>query len=138
MRKDLSSSHEICELARCKEFLRSRRLAGRVVDVETCEIEKFEVNVADPYGVDPDPAVGCVGRLLFVEFPESEGCVCVHDLPEDKRRALYARIARSEQITPEAVCDVLLQDYARAIQAGLEKKLRRLDPPIEDRDDLPF
>ena len=58
-----------------EEFLANRKAAGRVIDVETCEMRQ-------------------IGRLTFVQSAESDGPVCQYDLPEDKRRALCARIER--------------------------------------------
>ena len=36
-----------------EEFLASRKAAGRVIDVETCEIWSAPCQILDPYGVYP-------------------------------------------------------------------------------------
>jgi hypothetical protein len=79
-----------------KEYYANRIAAGRLIDVETCEIAKLTVDLADPYGMDPADPAECIGRLLFVASAESEGWVLVEDLPEDNRRALHARIERGD------------------------------------------
>ena len=78
-----------------EEFLTSRKAAGRVIDVETCEIWWLHRNVVDPYGVDSDSDPEyCVGRVYFVRSAESDGPVCLYDLPDEKVRALRNRIDR--------------------------------------------
>jgi hypothetical protein len=119
MRNNSSSSHEMSDLARRKEFLASRKAAGRVIDVETCKIGKLAVNVADPYGVYRGEVDACIGNLLFVASLASDGWVLAYDLPEDKRRALDARIDRANQTptTPQGVSDILIEEYNRAVTA---------------------
>ena len=79
-----------------EEFLANRKAAGRVIDVETCDIVEWWVPTMDPYGIKPDlpDEMHQIGRLTFVQSAESDGPVCQYDLPEDKRRALCARIER--------------------------------------------
>ena len=79
-----------------EEFLANRKAAGRVIDVETCEIAQWWVQIMDPYGVEPDlpDEMQCVGRTTFVRSAESDGWVSVYDLPENEARALYGRIER--------------------------------------------
>ena len=79
-----------------REFLANRKAAGRVIDVETCDIVKTTVNLADPYGVDRRLRVECIGRVLFVASAQSGGWILVEDLPEDERLALKARIERGD------------------------------------------
>jgi hypothetical protein len=79
-----------------EEFLASRKTAGRMIDVETCEIWDAHCQVLDPYGVDLLPDDDCIGREIFVGSAESDGPIWAGDLPEDKRRALYARIKRGD------------------------------------------
>jgi hypothetical protein len=116
-----------------EEFLASRKAAGRVIDVETCKIAWWYAQIVDPYEIEsdlPDEAY-CVGSICFVVSPESDGPVCVCDLPEDKVRALYARIDRANQTptTAEGVRDVLLEEYARAV-AKLDEVI---DDLVDDR-----
>jgi hypothetical protein len=77
------------------EFLANRKAAGRVIDVETCDIAEWYADLADPYGVDRPPPE-CIGRIRFVASAESDGWVFVEDLPEHKRRALHDRIKRGD------------------------------------------
>ena len=78
-----------------EEIVASCNAAGQAVDIETCEICWSTCNVADPYGVEPDGYV-LVGRVPFVRSAERDGWVCLYWLPEDKARALHARIARGD------------------------------------------
>jgi hypothetical protein len=119
-----SSCHETSELARREDFLASRKAAGLLIDVETCRIWWEHRDMADPYGVDPDsygvdPDHGCIGRVTFVGSLESDGPVCDSDLPEDKLRALDARIKRAKHTptTAEGVRDVLAEEYNLAVAA---------------------
>jgi hypothetical protein len=80
-----------------KEEFRNRKAAGRLIDVEACEIWKASCQVLDPYGLDPAlNEYDCIGRLVFVQSADSDGPVWASDLPEDKRRALHARIERGD------------------------------------------
>ena len=81
-----------------EEFLASREAAGRLIDVETCEIQWWYAQTLDPYGVERDlPAeLRLVGRSYFVRSAESDGWVSLYDLPKDKARALHARIERGD------------------------------------------
>lgn len=76
--------------------------AALAIDIETCEVCWETCNVADPYGIDPDGYV-LVGRVPFVRSSESDGWVNLYWLPEDKARALHARIHRGE-VTPVDDC----------------------------------
>lgn len=69
--------------------------AGQAVDIETCEICWHTCNVADPYGVEPEGDV-LIGRVPCVRSSENDGWVCLYWLPEDKARALHARIERGD------------------------------------------
>jgi hypothetical protein len=80
------------------EFLANRKAAGQVIDVETCEVAIWSAQTLDPYGVEPDllPEERQIGSCCFVRSAESDGWVCQYDLPQDKVRALYARIERGD------------------------------------------
>ena len=69
-----------------------------MIDVETCEVNWWWAQTLDPYGSEPDlpDEQRQVGRAFFVWSAESDGPVWAYDLPEDKRRALYARIERGD------------------------------------------
>jgi hypothetical protein len=82
-----------------RQWLASREQAGRVIDIESCELGWWYVQVLDPYGIRE--ALGelsddeyCVGRDHFVRSPESNGWVWEGDLPADKAKAMFARIER--------------------------------------------
>jgi hypothetical protein len=77
-------------------FLANRKAAGRLIDPETCDIGEWCVDLADPYGVNRPPPAECIGRITFVASAESGGWVLVEDLPDDKQRALHARIERGD------------------------------------------
>ena len=98
MNDNSSSSHETSDLARRRKgFLASRKVAGQVIDPETCEIWDAHCQILDPYGVDTPPdEYDCIGQVIFVRSAESDGPVCAYDLPEDIARALHARIERGE------------------------------------------
>jgi hypothetical protein len=65
-----------------------------VIDVETCDIGEWYVDLADPYGFDRRSPAECIGRVRFVTSAESDGWVLVEDLPRDKASALHDRIKR--------------------------------------------
>ena len=102
-----------------EEFLADRKAAGRLIDVETCRVWWEHCDITDPYGVGPKTDDYCVGRVTFVGSLESDGPVGDFDLPEDKQRALDARIARANHTptTAEGVRDVLVEEYSLAVAA---------------------
>jgi hypothetical protein len=72
-----------------------RKKAGEAIDVETCEMDSREVTYCDWYGSDPDPLwEGETCQARFVRSKATDGWVCAYDLPEEKRKALYARMER--------------------------------------------
>jgi hypothetical protein len=77
-----------------EEFLANRKAAGRTIDVETCKIMKKYTDLRDPYRLNPPP-IRPHNDMFWVASDES-GEVYVDDLPEDKRRALFARIERED------------------------------------------
>lgn len=81
-----------------------RRVAQHVlnvgrIDIETCEIGSWYVQVLDPYGFRnaagtfPEEA-DCVGRDTFVCSADSDGWIWEGDLPAEKLGALRAGIKR--------------------------------------------
>jgi hypothetical protein len=90
--------HELTD-DECREWLASRKDAGRKIDIETCEIGRWYINWIDPYGIrkalDEEPPQeydGYIERDLFVRSPESRGWINVSDLPEASQVALHDRI----------------------------------------------
>jgi hypothetical protein len=70
------------------------KIAGRQIDPATAEICKVPCQVADPYGVYPDPLppeFDCVGNFRFARAPGSLVWIEAADLPEATRRALEKR-----------------------------------------------
>jgi hypothetical protein len=78
-----------------EKFLAGRKAAGRVIDIENCNVVTLHVDVLDPYGIYGEPAQ-CLGSFTFVASAESGGWVLEEDLPDDKYRALQARAARGD------------------------------------------
>jgi hypothetical protein len=90
-----------------REWLASRREAGRKINVATCELGWWYANDLDPY--DVLKALGelpkdrwVVGGNHFVRTPESCGWVSEDDLPELQSKALHDRIDREARIYREA------------------------------------
>ena len=77
-------------------WLASRREAGRVIDIETCEIGRWQAYECDPYGARSIlPAeMKQIGTNRFVRSPTSNGWINEGDLPLEKIRALHERIRR--------------------------------------------
>jgi hypothetical protein len=87
------------ELKEFEAWVSSRPAAGAVIDIETCEIGSWYVQVLDPYGFRnaagtfPEEA-DCVGRDTFVCSADSDGWIWEGDLPAEKLGALRAGIKR--------------------------------------------
>ena len=78
-----------------EQLLAERKKAGEAIDVETCEMDLREVTYYDWYESVPDPPFeGLTCEARFVRSNATYGWVCVYDLPEEKRKALYARMER--------------------------------------------
>lgn len=92
--------HELTD-DECREWLASRKEAGRKIDVATCEFSWWRVNFPDPYNVlkrlgEPLPGDcdGCLVKDYFVRSPESRGWIVLSDLPKSSADALLVRIHR--------------------------------------------
>jgi hypothetical protein len=90
-----------------RQWLASRKVAGQVIDIESCELGWWYAEVLDPYGIYQ--ALGefpeensCVGRERFVRSPESNGWVSEADLPEEKLKALRERMERDAEAEMQA------------------------------------
>src|SRR5262249_41387439 len=84
-----------------RQWLASRKEAGRLIDVETCETGGWYVNELDEYGIReqlgelPEELIGAsINRWSFVRSAESNGWVSIADLPKEKARALHERANR--------------------------------------------
>ena len=84
-------------------WLASRKEAGRVINIETCELGRWQAYDCDPYGARPDLPDGLkqIGTNRFVRSPTSNGWINEADLPVEKIRAMHERIrCRSYGIYP--------------------------------------
>jgi hypothetical protein len=89
---DLMTSEEF------RQWIASRKAAGREVDIETCELGRWYAYDADPYCCDDNTTLNeemrQVGTNRFVRTPESRGWVHEGDLPLASVEAMYQRITR--------------------------------------------
>ena len=77
-------------------WLASRTEAGRVIDIETCELGRWQAYDCDPYGAKsilPDE-MKQMGTNRFVRSPTSNGWINEADLPVEKIHAMHERIRR--------------------------------------------
>src|SRR5262249_15551570 len=80
-----------------RDWLASRKEAGRQIDIATCEVEWWYAQVLDPYGIREmlgEEVYYQVGRDYFVRSPESNRWIWEGDLPADKAKAMRERIER--------------------------------------------
>ena len=84
-----------------RQWLASREEAGRMIDIETCEMGFWYANAnGDPYeirdmlGEEAHLEKGYSDKFNWVRSAESRGWVNEGDLPLDKSKAMYARIRR--------------------------------------------
>jgi hypothetical protein len=79
-----------------RQWVASRKEAGREIDIETCEVDAWYAIDFDPYGADPDLPIEyqIIGKNRFVRSPRSRGWVHEDNLPDATRRALYERCDR--------------------------------------------
>ena len=83
-----------------KEWVASRKEAGRSIDIEICELGRWYVQVLDPYGLYAafgEESEDQIGGYFFVRNPHSTGWVWANDLPESKRKSMYERITRKRE-----------------------------------------
>jgi hypothetical protein len=91
--RDLMTREEL------KNWVATRKAAGRAIDIATCELGRWHAYDPDPYGVrellgELHPEERSIGTNRFVRSPESRGWVHEGDLPCDKGRGMYDRIYR--------------------------------------------
>jgi hypothetical protein len=104
-REELSRMPWTRDLMTPDEFERwvaSRPEAGRAIDVETSELDRWAAFDADPYGFrysrgELSPEMQQIGTNRFVRTPESCGWVSEDDLPVASGRAMYDRIHREAE-----------------------------------------
>jgi hypothetical protein len=76
-----------------EEFHANRQAAGRLIDIETCELFRMPACDDDPYGIKLVPYPQW-GTNRFVGSEDSDGWIHEADLPVEKARAMYDRIWR--------------------------------------------
>lgn len=91
-------------------YIANRKEAGRVIDMETCEIGCWHTYYFDPYRICPDnddpPDSDLmeqwgryhIAKCWFVRSEESGGWIVEDDLPPEKQQAMYDRIARERRL----------------------------------------
>ena len=85
-------------------WLASRKEAGRVIDIETCELGRWYAYDCDVHGArDLPPEMQQVGINRYVRSPTSNGWINEEDLPLEKLCAMYDRITRRRRMW-EAAC----------------------------------
>ena len=95
------SRHEMTH-EQLRKWLASREEAGKLIDIETCEIGCWYANAngdvyeirGDILGEEEHLEKGHTDKFNFVRSPDSDGWVCEGDLPPAKGMALYDRIYR--------------------------------------------
>jgi len=103
-------------------YVAKRKEAGRVIDIETCEIALWNCNDVDPYGTFPfdeyphddllEQFRDGWSKCWFVRSEESDGWIIEDDLPPEKQKAMHARLEHSQALW-EAACAAypLLEQY---------------------------
>ena len=86
-------------------YVTNRREAGRVIDIETCEIACWYTFSFDPYETYPwdddppdDVSEQCrthLEKCCWVRSEESDGWIVEHDLPPEKQQALPRQYKRT-------------------------------------------
>jgi hypothetical protein len=78
-----------------QRWFASRKEAGRVIDIETCELGRWGAYDCDVYGVrDLPPEMQQIGANRYVRSPTSDGWINEEDMPVEKVHAMYDRIHR--------------------------------------------
>jgi hypothetical protein len=74
-----------------ESFYLIRREAGLKIDPATAEVEWWYIQMADPYGVEPElpEEYQQIGRGYFARSPETDVWIWFCDLPEATRDALW-------------------------------------------------
>ena len=79
--------------ADAQAFRAERIEEGKRIDPETCDIIKYKVQAVDLYGIFEVPdELWCVGSELFARNLPDGYWVWFGDLPEERCKALFARI----------------------------------------------
>jgi hypothetical protein len=78
------------------QWLASRKEAAREIDIERCDLGYWYAYDCDPYGVDSEvlEEMQQVGKNRFVRSAESCGWIWEGDLPPQKIKAMYERLAK--------------------------------------------
>jgi hypothetical protein len=90
------------ELEKFHAWVKGR--AAKKIDIETCDYWWRHGYVTDPYGVyhaelaEGEDIEDWIGRNYWVASPDSDGRIWDDDLPDDKFKALHARIERNHKL----------------------------------------
>ena len=78
--------------------MEERRAAGLLIDPTTAEIKWWYAQTLDPYGdgLPLLPQEKQVGREYFARAPDSDIWVCVGDLPDATRDAIWKRFENTK------------------------------------------
>jgi hypothetical protein len=84
-------------------YVANRKEAGRIIDIETCEIARWNTFYFDPYRTypfddDPTPELEQCREYMvqcyWVRSEESDGWIVEHDLPPEKQQAMPRQYER--------------------------------------------
>ena len=79
-----------------KAYVANRREAGRVIDIETCEVACWDTDYFDPYGIYPgDDGPTEIELRYWARSEDSDGWIVEHDLPPEKQQALPRQYKRT-------------------------------------------
>jgi hypothetical protein len=89
----LGSTTRVMSEEERENFREIRKQAGLLIDPITAEVDWWYVQVADPYGIDPDlpEELHSIGRGYFARASKSDMWVCFHDLPSATHDALWEK-----------------------------------------------
>jgi hypothetical protein len=109
-----------------RQWLASRKEAGREIDPETAEVGWMFADTFDPYGVFPFLPEGKqpVGRENFARSPGSDVWVWFGDLPTATAKALWEKHIRIEDFEREELRRRIMNYYLSA-NRSVKKKTRR-------------
>jgi hypothetical protein len=104
----------------------SRKDAGRVINIEACEVTRDAVPVSNPYEAHPfgGPQVQEARMCCFARSAESNGWICEDDLPPEKRSALRDRLDDQDRKANE--------EFFAAQEAAYDRLTEQEKKDIED------
>ncbi len=120
-----------------EQWLAIRKEAGLKIDPATAEVTWTYIQIADPYGIDPDlpEECQCVGRGYFACAPDSEVWVSFYDLPEVTRDALWEK-HKHELAFPAGLPLELLEENALRQDAHARNVAKQETLPMNDTPNM--